>query len=148
MLRLLQLVSQRPKAQERPVVYYDGDCGMCEAAVSLLQRLDILRRFTWTPFQTLDAPPAGLAWADLDRAAYLRTADGRLHEGFHAFRRIALGIPLLLPLAPLLCLPGLHLIGVVVYRWVAWNRKKLGCRRPSLRMVQAGGSPRQNPMLQ
>jgi hypothetical protein len=69
----------------------------------------------------------GLTWADLDRAAYLHTPDGRLHEGFHAFRRIALDIPALVPLAPFFWLPGVGLIGVPLYRWVARSRKRISC---------------------
>ena len=45
---------------------------------------------TWTPYQSLEPPPHGLSWDDLDRSAYLVTGNGRLHEGFYVFRMLAL----------------------------------------------------------
>ena len=61
-------------------------------------------------------------WVDLERAAYLSTERGRLHEGFYSFRMLTLRLPALVPLAPLLWFPGISLLGVPLYRWIARNR--------------------------
>ncbi len=122
------------KRKGRWVFYYDGNCGFCRAAAGFLRPLDLFRRLTWMPFQTLDAPPPGLSWADLDRAVYLETGKQRqvgrntvrLYEGFYAFRLLTLRLPPLLPLAPFLWLPGANRLGVAVYRWVARNRYCIG----------------------
>ena len=121
----------------RWVFYYDGQCGFCTATVRFLASVDFFRRLTWQPFQQLDAPPAGLSWDDLNRAAYLQTGDkdggpgtaGRLHAGFYAFRLLSLRLPPLMPLIPLLWLPGVPRLGQVAYRWVARNRYRIsrGC---------------------
>ena len=50
---------------------YDGDCGFCRATRSCLAALDVTRRVRWRTYQSLAEPPAGLAWDDLERAAYL-----------------------------------------------------------------------------
>ena len=109
---------------------YDGDCGFCRAARRCLSALDVTGRVRWQAYQALAAPPDGLAWHDLDRAAYLRTADGRLFEGYHAFRALTVRLPMLMPLAPLAWLPGMGALGSRAYRWVAANRRRigLGCR--------------------
>ena len=108
--------------RHRWIFYYDGNCGFCTKVARLLSRIDIFRQVTWVPFQSLDEPPPGLSWEDLDCAAYLSTGKGRLHEGFHGFKMLTLRLLLLVPLAPLFWFPGINLLGVPVYRWIAKNR--------------------------
>ena len=108
---------------------YDGDCGFCRAVRRCLAALDVTNRVRWQPFQSLAEPPEGLAWDDLERSAYLRAADGRLFEGFYAFRALTVRLPLLMPLAPLMWLPGMGALGSRVYRRVADNRGRIGFGR-------------------
>ena len=107
--------------------YYDGDCNLCARAVEWLSRADLSRRIRWVPFQSLSEAPEGVTWDDLRRSAYLEGEDGRLYEGFYAVRMLTLRVWALIGLAPLLWLPGAHLAGALVYRWVARNR----CRTPA-----------------
>ena len=118
-------VSGEPPRGRGWVFYYDGACGFCTRAVRWLSRADLLRRIDWVPYQSLDSPPKGLSWNDLDRSAYLDTGRG-LHEGFYAFRMLTLRLIPLVPLAPVLWLPWVAPTGVRVYRWVARNRNRLG----------------------
>ena len=109
--------------------YYDGDCGLCLRLVNLLARLDYADAVSWTPFQSLDAPPEGLTWQDLDQAVYLDTGAGPRHAGFFAVRKLTLKLPALWPLVPIFWFPGVHLPGQAVYRWVAANRRRFSrCR--------------------
>ncbi len=113
--------------------YYDSDCGMCSEVVRWLSRFDTRKRITWMSTQALDAPPQGLCHDDLERAAYLVGDPGDNHEGFFAFRKLLLRLPLLSPLGALMWLPGARLIGVPAYRWVARNRYRIsGCRVPGI----------------
>ena len=109
----------------RWTLYYDGSCGFCAAARHWLSKLDFFHSIEWTPYQSLEEPPVGLSWDDLDRYAWLDTGQGPLHRGFFAMRRLALRLPPLLPIAPLMWLPGAHLVGEAVYGWVARNRYRL-----------------------
>lgn len=104
--------------------YFDGDCRFCTNVVRILASLDLFRSVNWVPYQSLAAPPIGLSWEDLDRAAYLDTGASRLHEGFYAFRMLTLRVLPLLPLAPMLWIPGMAVFGEPVYRWVARNRRR------------------------
>ncbi len=127
------------------VFYYDGHCGFCTKTVNILAGMDFFHQLTWSDFRRLETPPGGLCWDDLTREAYLSTAGaaaegtaagpaptGRLYGGFYAFRMLSLRLPPLMPLVPLLWLPGVNRLGEVVYRWVANNRFRLSrvCRRP------------------
>lgn len=124
----------------RWVLYYDGECGFCILSVRALALADLFRVVTWKPYQDLAEPPGGLAWEDLDAAAYLEVRKGspgvcgcagrerRLYRGFYAFRMLALRLPLLLPLTLLLWLPGIGRLGGWAYQWVAANRHRISRR--------------------
>ena len=107
------------------MLYYDGDCGFCILVVRVLSTLDLLHRVSWTPYQALDEPPAGLSWTDLERSAYLDTGWGTYREGFYAFQALTIQLAPLLPLAPIVWFPGIHRPGEALYRWVAGNRCRL-----------------------
>jgi predicted DCC family thiol-disulfide oxidoreductase YuxK len=119
--------------------YYDGDCGLCTGVVRWLSRTDLFDHIAWVPCQTLEQPPRGLSWNDLDRAAYLETGPSRLHEGYYGLRMLALRLLPLMPLAPILWFPGIDCLGVPMYRWVARNRYRPS--RCAIRGPAAGPAP-------
>ena len=51
-----------------------------------------------------------------------------LYRGFYAFRMLALRLPPLLLVAPLLWLPGVNRLGEAAYEWVAANRFRISRR--------------------
>ena len=114
------------------IFYYDAECRFCVSLARMLRRLDRGRALELRAGLDDDARQAGLAEADLQRSAYLVSPGGGVLEGFFAFRRLSLLVPLLWPLAPLLWMPGSGLLGPRVYRWVADNRRGIfGCVRRS-----------------
>ncbi len=126
--------------EKRWVFYYDGECGFCTFCVRALALADFFGVVTWTAYQELAEPPGGLAWDDLDAAPYLVVRDrgsdaragagsgGKLYRGFYAFRMLTLRLPPLVPLAPLLWLPGVSWLGERAYGWVAANRYRISRR--------------------
>jgi predicted DCC family thiol-disulfide oxidoreductase YuxK len=73
-------VDDPPASHDAPVVFYDGGCGLCHAAVRLLLRLDRHGRLRFAPlggetFAALVPEPARRALPD---SLVLREADGRL----------------------------------------------------------------------
>jgi len=111
-----------PVALGRWLCYYDGNCGFCRGIVRLLSSLDFFGRVTWIPFQSLETPPVGLSWEDLEAAVYLERGPARFYRGFYAFRMLSAGIIPLAPLLPLLWLPGVRFLGEAVYARIARNR--------------------------
>ena len=131
----------RETVRAGPVFYYDGGCGFCASVVRLLSPADFLGRVSWMPYQRLEAPPEGLAWEDMQRAAYLDMGQGRLYEGFYAFRRLSLLLVPLWPLAPFLWLWGVPKLGTAAYRWLAGNRygiSRCGAHLPGKTRRDAG----------
>ncbi|MBI5688326.1 MAG: DUF393 domain-containing protein [Verrucomicrobia bacterium] len=121
--RRRELWRQRGRAR----LIYDGGCGFCRASLARILALDPTGRIEPVDFRSIDVAnlhPALTPEACHTRI-YLLEPSARLSGGFHAFRRLSLWLPMLWPLAPLLNLPGLGLIGTPVYDWISRNRFNL-----------------------
>lgn len=115
------------RSGERVQVLYDGRCGLCGRTVRILAGLDLFGRLELLDFRTLDltryrgrTQPA----IDPERLEHEMAAvdEGRLHEGFAAYRAIAWKLPLCWIAVPLLYLPGVAGVGDAVYGWIAKRR--------------------------
>jgi predicted DCC family thiol-disulfide oxidoreductase YuxK len=104
-------------------VFYDGDCGLCQRSVRILQGLDLLSLLTWVDFRSTRVD------IDVSRLEHEMAAisSGRTYFGFSAYRAIAWRIPVLWPALPVLYLPGARHIGDVVYGRIARQRHGI-CR--------------------
>lgn len=113
-------------AADRAVVLFDGDCRFCRKSVALLRRLDWAKSLHFQSARDVDRlPPSAvpLVPAELLTEMHLVTPDRRrVLKGFRAIRWLAWRLPALMPVAPLLYLPGVLPLGDRVYRWVARNR--------------------------
>src|SRR6202046_5723554 len=69
---------------------------------------------------------------DLLEAIHCVTPQGRIYRGARAIRFVGLRLPLLVPVALFLWIPGVILIAEIIYRWVSRNRHLLsrvfGCK--------------------
>ena len=72
--------SPKSLAPGRWLCYYDGNCGFCRGIVRRLSRLDVFGRVDWIPSQSLEEPPEGLSWEDLESALYLQGLCDRVAE--------------------------------------------------------------------
>lgn len=108
-----------------PLLVYDGDCGFCMASVRWGQRR-IRRMPAVAPYQALDLEALGLTTEACATAVQYVAADGRVfaaHDAVAAMLRAAgagwrvLGV--------LMCVPGVHWVAGVAYRWIARNRHRL-----------------------
>ena len=117
------------RARAQAILIYDGDCALCQKAVSLLKRLDwfgVVRYATARDTAALPVTEPPLAPERLLQEMHLLPAEGgRVYHGFGAFRWLAWRLPLLWPLAPFLYLPGVPRFGQRLYLWVARNRFRL-----------------------
>ena len=115
-------------------VLYDGECSFCTFQMKLLRWMDWSDRFTLGP--SADPRAAALAptlsGADFNEAIHCVTEAGRIHRGARAIRFIALRLPLAIPLALFLWLPGIILVAERVYALISRNRQWIsrvfGCK--------------------
>lgn len=127
---------QSPRAIDKPIIFFDGVCGMCNAFVDLALRVDRHRKFLFAPLQgttarellpPLSDDPTEWSMLYLDERGIHDQSDASLE----VYRRLG-GIWWLLSLAR-------HIptrIRNAAYRVIARNRyhwfgKKDTCRRPT-----------------
>ena len=118
----------------RHIVLYDGDCSMCTFQMRVLTWLDWFNVLQLVPIAN---PLAAQVAPQIDREALLEaihcvTPDGRITRGARAIRFVGLRLPLLVPLALLLWIPGVIWLAEHIYKWVARHRHVLsrlfGCK--------------------
>jgi predicted DCC family thiol-disulfide oxidoreductase YuxK len=115
-------------------VLYDGECSFCTFQMKLLGWMDWGDRFALIP--AADPRIASLApsltEADLNEAIHCVTLGGKIHRGARAIRFIAMRLPVAVPLALFLWLPGVILVAERVYALISRNRQWIsrffGCK--------------------
>ena len=116
-------------AKGKGVVLYDGMCPLCQRGVRSLKRLDWLHRLHFQDCRdTAHLPPSAvpLTLKAMLTEMHVVTPDRqRAPAGFRAFRWMAWRVPVLMPFAPLLYIPGVPWLGNKVYLWVAKHRYDL-----------------------
>jgi predicted DCC family thiol-disulfide oxidoreductase YuxK len=115
------------------LVLYDDECALCTFQMKVLTWLDWLNVAALIP---LSSDRAREAAPQLDReslraAMHVVTTDGKIHRGARCIRFLSLRMPLLVPLALFLWVPGVIGIAEQVYKLVANNRyllsRAFGC---------------------
>jgi predicted DCC family thiol-disulfide oxidoreductase YuxK len=113
----------------RATVIYDGQCPLCQRSVHILRKLDWLGKLRFhDAHDTAHLPQCAepLEPQRLLEEMHVVPSRGRkAYAGFRAFRWMAWRLPVTMPLAPLLYLPGVPWVGHRIYLWVAKNRLKL-----------------------
>jgi predicted DCC family thiol-disulfide oxidoreductase YuxK len=116
------------------VVLYDSDCPLCTFQMKLITWLDWLNRVSLLPVKDGRAAEVapGLTREDLLEAIHCVTPEGRIYRGARAIRFLGMRMPLLVPLALFLWIPGVIWVAEMVYMWISRNRLVLsrlfGCK--------------------
>lgn len=112
-------------------LFYDGLCAFCIRSLRVLRRFDDTGRLRF-----LDAnEPRNVerllkvthCTPNLDHAMYA-VDSGTAHEGYHAFRVAISALPRLRWLGKIMAIPPVAFVGTYLYRIIASNRRRLGCR--------------------
>jgi predicted DCC family thiol-disulfide oxidoreductase YuxK len=109
-------------------VLYDGACGFCDRSVRVLRTMDVWNRLTPRPIQDATALLAAHGVKEDVALDAIHVVEGdRLFNGFYAVRRFAWTTPYLLPIAPLLYIPGIPAVGERIYASIAKRRYAISC---------------------
>jgi len=116
------------KRPDKPVVLYDGTCGICAGNLKWLYRLDTLKKFDDMPYQTegLQQLFPNLKVEECEKAMHLVFPDGRIYAGTDAFRQVFLRMPLMFVVGLVMFIPPIPWILRKLYPVLARNRYKLG----------------------
>ena len=132
------------RADLRPLLIYDGDCGFCTTSVRFAQRC-IRPRCAVTPWQFADLASFGISQQRAEYEILWVTSSGTVHGGSQAVAKLLMGgRGGWVPLGALLTLPGVRWIARGLYRTVAAHRWRLpggtaACRLPAERRPTGTG---------
>lgn len=134
--------------RRRPVLVFDGDCGMCTRAAGLVT--DRFRpspeAYDVEPAQRLDLAALGLTADQCDEALQWVGADGRVSSAQDAVARMLLASRAWArPLGAVLLLPGVNTLAGAAYRWVARHRHRFPGGTPACEMPQLPPSTQESP---
>ena len=122
-----------PKPAKHTVLY-DGDCSLCTFQMRIITWLDWFNTVTLLPIadpRAVEVAPT-IKHEDLLEAIHCVTPEGRIYRGARAIRFLGMRLPLLVPVALFLWIPGVILVAEVIYSWVSRNRLLLsrlfGCK--------------------
>ncbi len=116
------------------IILYDDACAFCTFQMRVVTWLDWCNAVSLLP---LSDPRAAQVAPTLTREALLEAIhcvarDGRIHRGARCLRFIGMRMPLAVPFALVLWIPGVIWIAERVYSWVSRNRHLLsrwfGCK--------------------
>jgi predicted DCC family thiol-disulfide oxidoreductase YuxK len=108
---------------DRPTLIYDGDCGICQQAVTRLKRWDQEQVLQFVPFQNEAAVAAfDIALPALAAAMHLVLPDGRVYAGADAIPELLRLVPGKRWIAPLFRIPGVLPLARGIYAWIARRR--------------------------
>lgn len=120
--------------QDTNVVIYDGDCPMCTFQMKLLTWMDWFNVTTLLPISDpkVQAIAPQISREDLMSAIHCLDKQGHIHRGARCIRFVSLRMPLLIPLAIILWIPGVIWFAEKIYQWISANRlilsKVFGCK--------------------
>lgn len=110
------------------LVLYDGECPLCIFQSRVLGWLDWFNVLSLVPLSDPRAKEAApqIQREDLIEAIHCIETNGRIHRGARCIRFVGMRLPLLVPVALFLWLPGVIYIAERVYMWISRNRHLLG----------------------
>ena len=115
-------------------VLYDDHCPLCTFQMKVLTWLDWFNVITLLPISQSRAAVVAptLTREDLLEAIHCVAKDGRIYRGARCFRFAGMRMPLLVPVALVLWLPGVIWVAEKIYMKVSRNRLLLsrlfGCK--------------------
>jgi predicted DCC family thiol-disulfide oxidoreductase YuxK len=115
-------------------VLYDDECPLCTFQMRVLSWLDWRNVLALVPLSDSRAQELApsLTREDLMEAIHCITREKQIHRGARAIRFVGMRLPLLVPVALVLWIPGVILLAEIVYQWVSRNRLLLsrvfGCK--------------------
>ena len=121
-------------AMSKHILLYDDGCPLCQFQMKVLSWLDWRNALAIMPLSDPQAKAVApsLTREDLLEAIHCITPEGRIHRGARAIRFVGMRLPLLVPVALFLWIPGVIFFAEIVYGWVSRHRLLLsrvfGCK--------------------
>ena len=116
------------------VVLFDSDCSLCTFQSRLITWMDWFNTVSLMPIADPRAKEIAprLTRTDLHEAIHCIARNGRIYRGARCLRFIGIRMPLALPFALVMWVPGVIYVAEIAYRWISRNRyllsRAFGCK--------------------
>jgi predicted DCC family thiol-disulfide oxidoreductase YuxK len=116
------------------IVLYDSDCSLCTFQSRVITWLDWFNTVSLMPIADPRAQEIAprLTRTDLHEAIHCVAANGKIYRGARCLRFIGVRMPLALPFAVVMWIPGVIVVAEIIYRWISRNRyilsRVFGCK--------------------
>lgn len=114
--------------QKKRMVLYDAKCLLCAKAKTSLKKWDWLDRVQWVSLQEYEEKgKTPFQAVELRKEIHLlikNAQEEKVLKGFLAMRAIFLQMPLTFILGLICYIPGAHIVGDPLYKWIAKNRHR------------------------
>ena len=109
-------------------VLYDGECSLCTFQMKVITWMDWFHAVTLIPLADPRAAEiaASLTPEELHEAIHCVSTRGKIYRGARCIRFVGMRMPLAVPFALILWLPGVIYLAEIVYRWISRNRHLIG----------------------
>ncbi len=121
-------------AKSRHIVLFDDECPLCTFQMKVLTWLDWFGALSLIPLSHEAAARLAphLSREDLQEAIHCIAKDGHIHRGARCIRFVGMRLPMLMPVALFLWIPGVIQVAEICYQWVSRNRllfsRIFGCK--------------------
>jgi predicted DCC family thiol-disulfide oxidoreductase YuxK len=133
-------------------VLYDSDCSLCTFQSRLITWMDWFNTVSLLPIADPRAAEIAprLTRTDLHEAIHCVARSGKIYRGARCLRFIGMRMPLAVPFALVMWIPGVIYVAEIFYRWLSHNRHLLsrvfGCKEacailPARRRANENGVP-------
>ena len=134
------------------IVLYDGDCSFCTFQMRVITWLDWFNTVSLLPIADPRAHVVAprLTRTDLLEAIHCVATNGKIYRGARCLRFIGLRMPLAIPGALVLWIPGVIHLAEFCYRWISRHRhlisRVFGCKEacaimPARKRANESGVP-------
>ncbi len=122
-----QLFGRKPAVYK---FYYDAECPICAKTIAVIRQIDILHRVDCLPVQVF--APQQPAFGGIDEHTLLVDIHGvsasqKVYRGYAAYVALFRSMVIFYPLALVMSMPGISLIGKRIYKKIAGDRDNLRC---------------------
>ena len=126
-------MNSKPNQPANRILYDDG-CPLCTFQMRVVTWLDWFNTVSLLPISNPHAAEVApqLTREVLIEAIHCVAKDGKIHRGARCIRFIGMRMPLAIPIALVLWIPGVIWIAERIYMWISRNRlvlsRLLGCK--------------------
>lgn len=123
-----------PTPPSKHTVLYDDECPLCTFQMKMLTWLDWFGCLSLIPVSSerAAAMAPSISREDLLEAIHCISKDGTIYRGARALRFVGMRLPLLIPMALFLWIPGVIFVAEKFYQLISRNRlvlsKLFGCK--------------------